>query len=88
MIWSIAWRNVWRNRLRSLIMIAAIALGLTAGVFTMAFMQGAVDARIDSATKTELAHLQVHAPNFLENNNIAYYISGAERMTQEIGALD
>ena len=62
MIWSIAWRNVWRNKVRSIIMIVAIALGLIAGVFTMAFMQGAVDARIQSATKTELAHLQIHAP--------------------------
>ena len=49
-----------------LIMIAAIAIGLFAGVFTMAFMQGAVDARIESATKSELAHLQVHAPRFLK----------------------
>ncbi|MBN1985297.1 MAG: ABC transporter permease, partial [Prolixibacteraceae bacterium] len=57
-----------------------------AGVFTMAFMQGAVDARIESATKTELAHLQVHAPRFLENNSTEYYISDAKDLLNEIEA--
>jgi ABC-type lipoprotein release transport system permease subunit len=88
MIWSIAWRNVWRNKLRSLIMIAAIALGLFAGVFTMAFMQGAIDARIESATKTELAHLQVHEPEFLVNNDVALKIDDADELLGKIEALD
>ncbi|WP_372950316.1 ABC transporter permease [Mariniphaga sp.] len=88
MIWSIAWRNVWRNKLRSIIMIAAIALGLFAGVFTMAFMQGAVDARIESATKTELAHLQIHDPDFLVNNDIAFKIENADELTRQVETLD
>ncbi len=88
MIWSIAWKNIWRNKLRSLIMIVAIALGLFAGVFTMAFMQGAVDARIESATNTELGHMQIHAPRFLENNNIVFYIPGADSLEKKIEALD
>ncbi|QGY46629.1 FtsX-like permease family protein [Maribellus comscasis] len=87
MIGSIAWRNVWRSKSRSLIMIAAIAIGLFAGVFTMAFMRGAVDAKIESATKSELAHLQVHAPRFLENNNIEYSISDAREMLSKIETL-
>jgi putative ABC transport system permease protein len=88
MIWSIAWRNVWRNKLRSIVMMAAIALGLFAGVFTMAFMQGAVDARIESATKTELAHLQIHAPDFLVNNDVALKIENADELTRQIEVLD
>jgi len=65
-------------------MITAITIGLFAGVFTMAFMQGAVDARIESATKSELAHLQIHAPQFLEDNNIQYYISGSKEILSKI----
>lgn len=84
MIWSIAWRNVWRNKMRSTIMIIAIALGLFAGVFIMAFMQGVVDARIESATKTELAHIQIHAPGFQVNNDINLQIRNAEEMVSEI----
>lgn len=88
MIGSIAWRNIWRSKSRSLIMIAAIAIGLFAGVFTMAFMQGVVESRIESATKSELAHLQVHAPRFLENNNIEYYIADSQELLSEIKQQD
>jgi len=88
MIWSIAWRNVWRNKVRSIIMIVAIALGLFAGVFTMAFMQGAVDARIKSATKSELAHLQIHAQHFLDNNEISIYIQNASEYIGKIEKVE
>lgn len=88
MIGSIAWRNVWRNKVRSIVMIVAIALGLIAGVFTMAFMQGTVDARIESATKSELAHLQIHAPYFSENNESSFFISNATNLVDVIEHLD
>lgn len=65
-------------------MIVAIALGLIAGVFATAFMQGAVDARIESATHSELAHLQVHAPNFQDNNETELYMTGAKELTGKI----
>lgn len=84
MIFSIAWRNIWRNKTRSIIMMTAIALGLFAGVFMIAFMQGMVDARIDSATKTELAHLQIHAPHFLDNNETSLLIDDVEKLTEQI----
>lgn len=70
--------------MRSIIMIVAIALGLFAGVFTMAFMQGVVDARIESATKSELAHLQIHAPHFLDNNETSIYIQNTSELVGEI----
>lgn len=88
MIGSIAWRNVWRNKVRSIIMIVAIALGLIAGVFALAFMQGAVDTRIESATSTELAHLQVHAPHFLENKETGLYLSEASKLTKKIETIE
>jgi len=88
MIWSIAWRNVWRNKVRSIIMIVAISLGLVAGLFTMAFMKGAVDARIESATKSELSHIQIHAPHFLDNNETELFISNSFILTDKIESLD
>ena len=84
MILSVAWRNVWRNKTRSIIMITSIALGLVVGVFYMAFMQGMVDARIESATKSELAHIQIHAPHFLDNNETTLVINDAKQLTSEI----
>lgn len=84
MILSVAWRNVWRNKTRSIIMITSITLGLVVGVFYMAFMQGMVDARIESATKSELAHLQIHAPHFLDNNETSLVINDAQQLATEI----
>nr|WP_282189174.1 FtsX-like permease family protein [Maribellus sp. YY47] len=69
-------------------MIVAIALGLIAGVFATAFMLGAVDSRIESATRTELAHLQVHASHFLDNNETGLIINKASELTQKINQLD
>lgn len=88
MIWSIAWRNVWRNKVRSIIMIVAIALGLIAGVFATAFMQGAVDARIESATLSELAHLQIHAPKFQENNESELYMQNVSELSTKIQQVE
>ena len=68
MIWSVAWRNVWRSKTRSIVMVCAIAVGLLAGIFLMAFMNGMYNSRIETATKTELSHIQVHHPHFLEYN--------------------
>lgn len=54
----------------------------------MAFMQGAVDARIESATKSELAHLQIHAPHFLDNNESSLYIKNGVQLSSKIEELD
>ncbi len=88
MILSIAWRNVWRNKTRSIVMITAIALGLFAGIFMMAFMNGMYNSRIESATKSELSHIQIHAPHFLDNKESQFYISGAFNLADKIVALD
>ena len=88
MIGSIAWRNVWRNKVRSIIMIVAIALGLVAGVFATAFMQGAVDARIESATHSELAHLQIHAPHFQDNNETELYMTDVKSLTGKVEEIN
>ncbi len=79
---------MWRSKSRSLIMIAAIAIGLIAGVFIMAFMQGLVDARVQSATKSELAHLQIHAPHFAENRDVKFFIPGSQELMDKIGGQD
>lgn len=88
MILSIAWRNVWRSKTRSIVMIAAIALGLFAGIFMMAFMNGMYNSRIESATKSELSHIQIHAPHFLDNNESQLFIPNAFKLTEKITALD
>lgn len=87
MLISISWRNVWRNKLRSGVIIAAIALGLTAGIFSTAFYEGMVDQRVEKVIKSELSHIQIHKPGFRNETNIAGYIPDAGQIADEIRAL-
>jgi len=81
MIWIIAWKNIWRNKVRSLVIILAITLGLFGGVFSSAVMQGLGEQRIREAVSRELAHIQLHNPKYIDNNEIKYTFGGeAERL--------
>lgn len=87
MIWSVSWRNVWRSRTRSLVIITAITLGVFAGVYTIAFMYGWVNQRIDNVIKTEVSHIQLHQPDFLETNEVHDYISNINTIQKEISTM-
>ncbi|MCF8219281.1 MAG: FtsX-like permease family protein [Bacteroidales bacterium] len=87
MIIPIAWRNVWRNRLRSLVVIIAITLGIFAGVFATSFMKGMVDQRIQSAIQTETSHLQIHHPDFQQEDKLLQYIPDANAKLDSLKKL-
>jgi len=78
MIAAIAWRNIWRNRMRSGIIIAAIALGLFGGLFSIAFMEGAADQTVKSSIALNVSHIQLHHPRFLDNEELKYRIRNAD----------
>ena len=78
MISLFAWRNLWRNKLRSSIIIAAITLGVFAGIFLIAFSRGMVNSRIQSIIGTEISHLQIHIPGYLENEQFSKLINNAD----------
>jgi ABC-type lipoprotein release transport system permease subunit len=64
LLMRIAWRNVGRNRLRSAVVIASIAVGLWAAVFSMGVFKGMSDQRTRGAIRTYVSHLQIHHPEF------------------------
>jgi len=70
MLFKIAWRNIWRNRTRSLVVISAVAIGLFAGMFMMAFFQGAINQEIESMVETQLSHIQFHNPAFIDDKEV------------------
>jgi putative ABC transport system permease protein len=78
MIFSFAWRNLWRNKLRSIIIIAAVTLGIFAGIFLTAFTNGMVNSRICSIISTEMSHIQIHQPGFLDNDQFSLLIKDAD----------
>ncbi len=87
MIWSIAWRNVWRNRSRSLVIILAMMMGLTGGIFYNAFMMGMNDQRNRAAISNELSDFQIHHPEYLMNQEIRFVIDRPDSLCGKIGSL-
>ncbi len=84
MLIQIAWRNVWRSRLRSGIVIAAIAIGLFAGLFFMGFSWGLSIQRVDSAIAGEFSHIQVHNPGWKEDHSTRDTVTGGMALIREI----
>ncbi len=84
MISSFAWRNLWRNKLRSFIIIAAVTLGVFAAVFLTAFTNGMINDRIQSIIGTEISHIQIHQPHFLDNDQFSLIITSADSIVNII----
>lgn len=70
MITGIAWKNVWRNKSRSLIVIAAVTVGVFAGVFAIAIMNSAIVQRIDASVNEELSHIQINNKDFRNSTDL------------------
>ena len=79
---SIAWRNIWRNRQRSIVMIIAIAAGLWGGLMATSIMVGLVSKRFETGIEQHVSHVQVNHPDFLIDQNIAFYIDEWDALRQ------
>jgi ABC-type lipoprotein release transport system permease subunit len=88
MIAEIAWKNVWRNKSRSLIVIAAVTVGVFAGVFTVAIMNSSVVQRIDAAVNEELAHIQINNKDFRSSGDISSIIPDYEFVRKTLNSTD
>jgi ABC-type lipoprotein release transport system permease subunit len=82
MIPLFAWRNLWRNKLRSFIIISAVTLGIFAGIFLTAFTNGMINSRIQSIISTEMSHIQIHQPGFLDNDQFSLMIGNADSIVR------
>ncbi len=84
MLIKVSWRNIWRNKLRSLVVIASIVLGIWAGIFLMALNNGFVVQRAATVINNSISHIQIHNPEFLDDNSIDYYLSDLEPMVSAL----
>lgn len=84
MIGSVAWRNIWRSPVRSGIIIAAIAIGMFAGVFSTTFTKGWMNQRLESGVETEISHIQIHEPKFSENYDLKRFIPNSVQITKDL----
>lgn len=72
MILKIAWRNIWRNKLRSFTVMGAVLVGVWALIFLLSFTAGFIQTYVNSAIENELSHLQLHHPDFKEDQHVAF----------------
>ena len=66
----LAWKNIWRNKVRSGVILSAIAIGLFAGTFMLAFLNGWIIGTVNSDIETQYSHIQIHDTAFLVNYDI------------------
>lgn len=71
---TIAWRNLWRNKVRSMVVVAAMAIGIWAGIFLSGFSLGMNDQRTDAALSTYLGYAQIHANGWNEEPLVDLFI--------------
>ena len=60
----IAWRNLWRGWRRSAVVVTAIASGLWGTLVLVAWTVGLTRQMTDTAVRTQLGHLAVHAEGY------------------------
>ncbi|MFK7972892.1 MAG: ABC transporter permease, partial [Bacteroidia bacterium] len=80
MLFQIAWRNLFRNRLRSFVIMGAITLGITLGIFMLAFSWGLMDQRGRDIIDTQIAHVQVHQSGFSLEDSAELVIQNASKV--------
>ncbi|MCB0557704.1 MAG: ABC transporter permease [Lewinellaceae bacterium] len=86
MILIMAWRNIWRSMTRSLVVMGAIAVGIWAALSLTGFATGMVKSYVNNAVQNIVSHIQVHQPEFLDENEVKYNIPDAEAVEQAIRA--
>jgi putative ABC transport system permease protein len=87
LIWSISWKNIWRNKTRSLVVIIAVLLGLFGGIMALGIMTGWVEQRIDAAIYTEISHIQIHNPDYMNNEEIQFTIKDYDKIKNVLDTL-
>ena len=88
MILKLAWRNIWRNKTRSLVIMTAITLGIVASLFLDAFILGMVGSFIQNSIEKVTSHIQIHNPNYLDDENVENFILNSSDLVAEIEDLN
>lgn len=73
MLLKIAWRNIWRSPVRSWIIIAALTVGMFAGVFTSTFINGWMTQRLKDGVETETGHLQIFRDGYQSSRELSLH---------------
>ncbi|MBL7847946.1 MAG: ABC transporter permease [Cyclobacteriaceae bacterium] len=84
---TLAWRNIWRNKVRSLLIMTSVALGLFAGVFVLALYEGMLKSRVRIVIDAEVAHLQLHHPQFKEDYDPSFILPSRDTLMVKLRSV-
>ena len=85
-LFRIAWRNLGRNRRRTGLTLAAIAVAQLAVLAADGFVNGYVDAMVDTLAGPMLGHVQVHAPRWRDERAMDLVVEDAEAVLSTVRA--
>ncbi len=88
MLLKLAWRNIWRSPTRSLVVMGAVGLGLWATIFLLSFSQGLVKSYVDNAIEDEVSHIQMHLPNFSEDEDIHLFLKSSSKQLERVRSTE
>jgi ABC-type lipoprotein release transport system permease subunit len=84
MILQLAWRNIWRNKTRSIVIMLSVTIGLLTGISVLSLYAGMTKSRVRTLIDTEIAHLQLHHPEFRKDYYPRYLLSLSEKELHDI----
>ena len=68
--------------------LCSVALGIFAGVFSVAIMNGMVAQRIDAALNEEMSHIHIYGKEFRVNNDPQIIIDNSDKIISDIEKIN
>lgn len=82
-----AWKNIWRNKKRSLVILAATAVGLAAGLFSVGLMTGMYDSMVDSSINRGTGDFQLHTYAYKRDQLIRQTLPSPDSLVQTLKTI-
>jgi ABC-type lipoprotein release transport system permease subunit len=70
-----------------MIVVVSVILGLLGGMLLVGIMGGWVEQRIDAAIYNEISHVQIHNPDFMNNEEIQFTIKDYDRIKNVLDTM-
>lgn len=85
-LFPFAWRNLWRNWRRTLITLLVVSIGVWSILAFNAFIRGWSDSSLRGSLKNMTAQIQVHAPGYLDNPDMAHHFTLTAPLRAELNS--
>ncbi len=84
MVFKIAWLNIWRSPLRSFVVLGSVTIGVWALISLLSFSFGMVKSYVNNAIRLQTSHIQIHKPEFKEDQEVKYFMENPNEKLAEI----